>query len=287
MLQWDQVGERVYETGLDRGVLYPPEAPGVAWNGLLAVNEKTEGEAPASYYVDGSKSLAMPGHSDFAATIQALTYPQEFEPFDGMGTLTDGVIVTHQPNELFGMSWRTLVGNDIDGTDLGYKIHLMYNALAAPSDKAYTTMSGQADPNTFSWDVTTIPVLTPGFKPMAHLVLDSRRLTPGALNSLESVLYGEFEDPRLPLPEEVWSLTLGNRFVIDVATPETPLPPSAAEGDVVYAESNYTVYSWGVESDQVRPVFVISEGEAVPNLAVPGDVIYNKDTGDLYRMTAE
>ena len=209
---WDKVGERFYETGVDRGVLYPQDKlgaypEGVAWNGLTAITESPTGAEPTPLYADNIKYLNLLSVEEFGATIEAYTYPEEFEKCDGSAELKTGVSIGQQPRDGFGLSYRTVLGNDLDGSGHGYKIHLIYGAKAAPSDKGYETINDTPDAITFSWEVTTTPVPVAGFSPTASLVIDSTKVTPENLEALETVLYGSEEtEARLPLPDEVLTL---------------------------------------------------------------------------------
>lgn len=213
-LVWDQTGSRLYETGTDHGVLYPmrdevttttdPYGPGVAWNGLTAVNESPSGAEPTALWADNIKYLNLMSAEEFAATIEAYTYPTEFEACDGSRALATGVTIGQQPRKMFGFCYRTLVGNDQKSNDYGYKIHLIYGCLASPSAKNYQTVNDSPEAITFSWEVSTTPVDVTGFKPTATLVVDSTKTAAEKLKALEAVLYGgESTEPRLPLPDEV------------------------------------------------------------------------------------
>ena len=212
---WDEVGEKFYETGVDRGVLYPQDKlgdypKGVAWNGLTAITESPTGAEPTPLYADNIKYLNLISVEEFGATIEAYTYPEEFEKCDGSAELKPGVTIGQQPRDTFGLSYRTVLGNDLGGAEHGYKIHLIYGATAAPSDKGYETINDTPDAITFSWEVTTTPVPVTGFKPTASLVIDSTKVTPENLEALETVLYGSAEtEARLPLPDEVLTLITG------------------------------------------------------------------------------
>lgn len=217
---WDESGERIYETGVDRGVLYPQSKQGlypagVAWNGLTAVNENPTGAEPTPLYADNIKYLNLMSAEEFGASIEAYTYPDEFEACDGSAELTPGVIIGQQDRNGFGLCYRTLVGNDIDGNDHGYKLHLIYGAKAAPSDKGYATINDSPDAITFSWEVTTTPVNVTNHKPTASLVIDSTKVEPAKMAAIEEILYGKAatDEPvsvavegRLPLPDEVLKL---------------------------------------------------------------------------------
>ncbi|MDB5716246.1 MAG: hypothetical protein JWO15_3643 [Sphingomonadales bacterium] len=211
-LIWDQVGERVYETGVDHGVLYLPDETGVydtgfAWNGLTGVTESPSGAEASPQYADNIKYLNLVSAEEFGATIEAFTYPDEFAECDGTASPEVGVYIGQQGRRTFGLSYRTRIGNDVDGTDHGYKIHLIYGALAAPSERGYATMNDSPEALAFSWDVSTTAVQVPGYKPTASLIVDSTKVTPAHLAALEAILYGTAtNEPRLPLPAEVITL---------------------------------------------------------------------------------
>ena len=218
-LVWDQTGERYYETGVKQGVLYPQATggtypKGVAWNGLTAVTESPSGAEATALYADDIKYLNLISAEEFGATIEAYTYPDEFAQCDGSATLATGVSIGQQSRKAFGLCYRTTLGNDVDGNDFGYKLHIIYNALAAPSEKAYATINDSPEAITFSWEVTTTPVNVTGFKPTASITIDSTKVDKLKLASLEEILYGkdapsnggEGTDPRLPLPNEIAEL---------------------------------------------------------------------------------
>lgn len=205
---WDQVGERTYEIGVKNGVLYIPSggvyAKGVAWNGLTAVSEKPSGAEASPQYADDIKYLNLVSSEQFGATIEAFTYPDEFAACDGSVEIKPGVKIGQQARKTFGLSYRTVIGNDVDGTDYGYKLHLVYGALAAPSEKGYKTVNDQPEAISFSWEITTTPVSVKGFKPSASVVIDSTIVTPAKMEQLENILYGtDSVEPRLPLPDEI------------------------------------------------------------------------------------
>ena len=218
-LVWDQTGERYYETGVKQGVLYPQAAggtypKGVAWNGLTAVTESPSGAEATALYADDIKYLNLISAEEFGATIEAYTYPDEFAQCDGSAALATGVSIGQQSRKAFGLCYRTTLGNDVDGNDFGYKLHIIYNALAAPSEKAYATINDSPEAITFSWEITTTPVNVTGFKPTASITIDSTKVDKSKLASLEEILYGkdapsnggEGTDPRLPLPNEIAEL---------------------------------------------------------------------------------
>lgn len=207
-LIWDASGERFYETGVKMGVLYVQEAgaypKGVAWNGLTAVTESPSGAEATPLYADDIKYLNLMSTEEFGATIEAYTYPDEFMVCDGSAALTTGVYIGQQARKAFGMCYRTVLGNDTENNDYGYKLHLIYGALAAPSEKAYATINDSPEAITFSWEVTTTPVNVKDHKPTASMTIDSTKVDAEKLAALEAVLYGgESEEARLPLPDEV------------------------------------------------------------------------------------
>ena len=209
-LNWDQTGERHYETGVSKGVLYPYSnnayTKGVAWNGLINVSESPEGAEATPLYADNIKYLNLMSAEEFKATIEAYTYPDEFAACNGEASLEQGVSIGQQARKLFGLSYQTKIGNDVD-SELGYKIHLIYGALAAPSEKAYATVNDSPEVITFSWEISTTPVEVPGFKPTASLVIDSTKVDPTKLAEFEKKLYGdENTEATLPLPSEVAAL---------------------------------------------------------------------------------
>ena len=211
-LVWDKTGERLYETGVSRGVLYLPDVQGaysngVAWNGLTAVNESPSGAEPTPLYADDIKYQNLISAEEYAATIEAYTYPDEFAECDGSAELAPGVMIGQQKRKSFGMCYRTKVGNDADGTDYGYKLHMIYGAMAAPSDKSYATVNDSPEAITFSWEVSTTPVEVSGHKPTASLTIDSTKVDAEKLAALETILYGsENTNARLPLPDEIAEL---------------------------------------------------------------------------------
>lgn len=210
---WDKVGERLFETGVNQGVLYPLNTAtntydkGVAWNGLVSVGEEPSGAEPSPQYADNIKYLNLMSAEDFGATIECFTYPEEFEECDGSRELAKGVIVTQQTRKTFGFGYRTLIGNDVLGTDYGYKLHLVYGCLASPSSKTRSTVNESPEAATMSYTVTTTPVAVKDMKPTAHVIIDSTKTVPAKLAALEEILYGtDDEEPRMPLPDEVATL---------------------------------------------------------------------------------
>lgn len=210
---WDAVGEKTYETGIRNGVLYPIHTDGTypnghAWNGLTAVTESPTGAEATALYADDIKYLNLVSAEEFGATIEAYTYPAEFEACDGSNSeLAAGVTIGQQDRQMFGMAYRTVIGDDVQGNAKGYKIHLIYGATAAPSEKNYQTINDSPEAITFSWEVSTTPVPVTGEKPTATLIIDSTKIDPAKLAALELILYGDDAvDPRLPLPDEIISI---------------------------------------------------------------------------------
>lgn len=211
-LEWDKAGEHFYETGVDHGVLYVQEngnyPTGVAWNGLVSVSESPSGAEANAVYADNIKYLSLMSAEEFGATIEAYTYPEEFEQCDGSASLVDGVTIGQQARKTFGLCYRTKLGNDVDLDEHGYKIHIIYGATASPSEKGYQTISDSPEAITFSWEISTVPVNVTGMKPTASLVIDSTKADPTKLQELEKILYGDGvgDGPRLPLPNEIKTL---------------------------------------------------------------------------------
>lgn len=259
-LLWDQTGERYYETGVDHGVLYPFSSnayqKGVAWNGLTNVNEAPSGAEANPLWADNIKYLNLMSAEEFGATVEAYTYPDEFAECDGSAEMAPGVIITQQKRRTFGLCYRTKVGNDTEGTDYGYKLHLVYGALAQPTDKGYGTINDSPEAITFSWTLTTTPVNVPGFKPTAHMIIDSSKVNdPDKMLALENVLYGTNDtEPRLPMPDEIATIMGGgvpgsiefnhhalNLDVGDTATLAATVTPAAST--ITWSSSNSEIAS--------------------------------------------
>ena len=213
-IKWDKSGERYYETGVKKGVLYVMDkgvyGEGVPWNGLTAVTESPSGAEASPMYADDIKYLNLYSAEEFAATVEAYTYPDEFAECDGSAVIAPGVTIGQQKRKTFGMCYTTVIGNDTDGNDHGYTIHIIYGANAAPSEKAYATINDSPEAITFSWELTTTPVEVAGYKPTASLTIDSTKTTPEKMKAIEDILYGvdgvEPVKPRLPLPSEIAEL---------------------------------------------------------------------------------
>lgn len=224
-LVWDKTGEHYYETGVKNGVLYPMSASGtypkgVAWNGLTAITESPSGAEATALYADDIKYLNLMSNEEFGATVEAYTYPDEFAECDGSASLTEGVYIGQQARKTFGLCYRTTLGNDSKGNDYGYKLHIIYGAMASPSEKAYSTINDSPDAITFSWELSTTPVAVANFKPTASLTIDSTKVDSQKLAELEEILYGKdgtgedhstgAVDPRLPLPDEIANIMKGS-----------------------------------------------------------------------------
>lgn len=210
---WDADSQRLYETGVNHGVIYPKSTDGkypkgVAWNGLISISENPSGAEATPLYADNIKYLNLRSAEDFGATVEAYTYPEEFAICDGTAELAKGVTIGQQARKPFGLSYRTVLGNDSEGEDYGYKLHLIYGAEAAPSEKSYQTINDSPEAITFSWELSTTPINVPGFKPTATIVIDSTKVDKEKLSKLEDILYGKDGEgdengPRLPLPDEI------------------------------------------------------------------------------------
>lgn len=220
-LKWDQPTEKLYETGVSNGVLYPfvggKYDTGVAWNGLTAVTESPSGAEPTPLYADNIKYLTLMSNEEFGATIEAYMYPEAFEQCDGSASLTKGVNIGQQSRTPFGLCYKTIVGNDSEFNEHGYKLHIIYGALAAPSEKAYSSVNDSPEAVTFSWEVTTTPVEVTGFKPTATVVIDSTKVDADKLKELEDKLYGSTDaEPTLLLPDAIAAIFGGT----EVTDPE-------------------------------------------------------------------
>lgn len=217
-ITWNESGTRLFEAGVSRGVLYPKGKAGVSWNGLISVTAKVEGGGLSSTYMDGLKIRNKIANQDFAATIKAYTYPIEFDAADGVAHVTSatdptelkGMMIDNQDREEFGLSYRTEIGNDIVGATAGYKIHLIYNAIATPTTRDYASISGTADLSPLSWDISTRPLQVLGYKPTAHFIIDTTKTDQYLVEALEDILYGKpGKAARMPTPVEIIQLFMG------------------------------------------------------------------------------
>ena len=277
VLTWDEVGERRFETGVDHGVLYVRASngtypQGVPWNGLTAVNEAPTGAEANAVYADNMKYLNLVSAEEFEATIEAFTYPLEFEACDGSAEVAPGLTIGQQPRKTFGFAYRTLVGNDVEGTDLGEKIHLVYGALAAPTEKARATVNDTPEATPFSWSVTTTPVSIAGFKPSAKLTINSLEVAPDRFTDLKDAIYGTVSaEAYLPTPAEVMSILEDTRTVV------TPTAPTYTTGTKTITIPTVTGVSYTIDGTAVPAgPKVITATTTV--LAVPAGATYRFPT---------
>lgn len=278
-LTWDQVGSRFYETGVDQGVLYIPDgsgvySSGVPWNGLTTVTESPSGADSNPQYADNMKWLNLLSVEEFGGTIEAFTYPNEWLQFDGVA-LASNVQIGQQGRKPFGLCYRTRVGNDVDGTDHGYKLHLVYGALASPADKAFATVNDSPEAIAFSWDFTTTPVAVTGRKPTALLVIDSTQVTSGNLTALEDILYGTSAAARLPLPDEVLTLFGGSGVTVDLETLANQ--PTYNSGTHVVTLPSVTGIQWKIngvnKTSGAQPALTVGQIADVSAVPLAGYVI--------------
>ena len=269
-LVWDKTGERKFETGVDHGVLYVRDntgayPAGVPWNGLVSVTDSPEGAESNPQYADNMKYLNLVSAEEAKGTIEAFTYPDEFGICDGTISPSEGLIIGQQSRKSFGLSYRTKVGNDIQGVDFGYKIHLVYGALAAPSEKAYATMNDSPEAMTLSWEVTTTPVdAGSSYKPTAIITIDSTKVNAAKLKDLEDILYGTAAlTPRLPLPAEVMALFAGT------VTPVTPQAPTYTAGTHTITIPNIPGVTYSIDGTPVTGSVVLTTGQTVLVKATP------------------
>lgn len=270
-LTWDDVGQHFYETGVDHGVLYIPTDgvydDGVAWNGLTTVTEKPTGAAATPQYADNIKYLNLISAETFEATLEAFTYPDEFAQFDGLAEPTPGVNVGQQNRGVFGLSYRSLIGNDSDGTEHGYKLHLVYGCQAAPSEKAYATVNDSPSAIAFSWDLTTTPVAVTGLKPTSLITIDSTKVDADALADLEEALYGGLAtEPRLPTPDEVVAFFSGT---VTEVTATAPTYNSATDTITI---PTVTGVQYFIDGEPVSGDVVITEDTVVTAQPTSGHV---------------
>lgn len=279
-LTWDGSGEKVYETGVDHGVLYIPDntgayANGYAWNGLTAVTESPSGAESTKQYADNIVYANLTSAEEYGGTIEAFTYPDEFAQCDGTATPSPGVYVGQQSRKTFGGAYRTLIGNDLEDTDFGYKLNLFWGAKATPSEKAHNTVNESPEAITFSWEFTTTPVAIPGtnpetgkaYKPSASMTLDSTKVNPTNLAALETILYGSVGvDPRLPLPEEVIALFAGS------VTEVTTVAPTYDSGTDTITIPSVTGVIYMIAGEPVTGGVVITETTVVTAVPAAGYV---------------
>lgn len=270
-LQWDQVGQRFYETGVDHGVLYKPNPSsglydqGYAWNGLTSVTESPSGAEATPQYADNIKYLNLYSYEEFGGTIEAFTYPDEWLEHDGTAELEPGVTAGQQDRKPFGMSYRTRLGNDLEGNGYGYKLHLVYGATASPSEKAYATVNDSPEAVAFSWEFSTVPVAVTGFKPTAILVINSTKVDPAALADLEDALYGTVgSDPMLPLPDAV------RAFFSGTVTTVVPTAPTYNSTTDVVTIPTITGVEYRMDGEVVTGTVTITESKVFTANPLPG-----------------
>ena len=245
-INWDATGSRFFEAGVDRGVLFTSGNPGVPWSGLVSVTEKPVGGGAVAYYLDGQKYLNVSADEEYAATIEAFTYPDEFYPCDGFGHANTGLFVTQQPKQSFGFAYRTMVGNDLDPA-AAYKIHIVYNALATPSDRANHTLKDTPETSNFSWDISVTPDEMSGFKPSAHLIIDTRIAHPGAISDVEDILYGtDSTESRLPLLDELMTVFDVNALFVVVDNGDGTWTATAPDDldAIIFTDSDTFSITW-------------------------------------------
>jgi hypothetical protein len=283
-LTWDEVGKRLYETGVDHGVLYIPDESGsyedgYAWNGLTTVTESPSGAESSPQYADNIKYLNLVSAEEFGGTVEAFTYPDEFGQCDGTVAPSPGLAIGQQGRKQFGLSYRTRVGNDLDGTDHGYKLHLIYGALAAPSEKAYATINDSPEAIAFSWEITTTPVQVTDHKPTALLTIDSTMVDADALTSLEEILYGAAGvEARLPLPDEVIGLFEGTSTAVRLVGANAPTYVQATH---IVTLPNVAGVTWEINGTEAaagaQPALAAGESAYVQAKATSGHVITGDD----------
>lgn len=262
-LVWDQLGERFYETGVDHGVLYLPDSQGaytngVAWNGLTSVSETPSGAEANAQYADNIKYLNLYSAEEFGATIEAFTYPDEFMQFDGLAVPAAGVAIGQQARKSFGLSYRTKIGNDLDGDDHGYKLHLLYGCTASPSEKAYNTINDSPEAITFSWEISTVPAAVTDHRPTSIITIDSTKVSAAALETLEDFLYGTVgTDPSLPTPDAVIAIFAGT------STEAVPVAPSYDAGTDTITIPTVTGVTYYINDVEVSGAVVITEDTVV------------------------
>lgn len=288
-LVWDQSGEHLYETGVDHGVLYPQAVDGsyplgVAWNGLTKVSEKPTGAEATKLWADNIKYLNLYSAEEFEATIEAYTYPDEFAVLDGSAELAPGVMIGQQNRGAFGLCYRTVIGNDIEGNDYGYKLHLIYGAQVSPSEKGYETINDSPSAITFSWEMKTVPVNVSGFKPTACLTIDSSKADPNKLADLEEILFGsENSDPRLPLPDEVAGVLGGTFGFINIINRSLKLTLGGGTGALAVNKTpDDAVVDWDVADSNIATVsngtvtpVAVGETVIMASITVGGHVYYD------------
>jgi len=291
VLQWDQVGERLYETGVDRGVLYQIDetgeyVDGVAWNGLTTVTESPSGAESNKQYADNTVYVNLISAEEFGGTIEAFTYPDEFGQNDGSDEPAPGVLVSQQGRRPFGMCYRTLVGNDVDGQEHGFKLHLLYGCQASPSEKAYATVNDSPEAIAFSWEFSTTPITVSGKKPTSLVTIDSTGADSDALDALLDILYGtDTDEPRMPTPDEVIAIFTGGEVDVDMALAANA--PTFVEGTGVITLPAVTGVQWKVgnvnKAPGAQPALASGQQATVRATAMPGYNLLGDDRWTFHK----
>lgn len=243
-INWDAVGSRLYEGGLDRGVLYVDGHAGVPWNGLTSITENSPGGTSKSFYVDGEKYVNLASREEFQATLTAYTYPKEFEVHDGVAPVRPGLLITKQKRDPFSLSYRTMVGSDQSDTS-GHKIHIVYDVLASPSNRAYKTATGAIQIDNFTWTLTSLPRVQPGYRRSSHIIIDSRIVDPAVLAGVENILYGDTStSARLPTLVELMDLVDTNDMLVVVDNGDGTYTMTAPVGSLYMLDSSVFQLTW-------------------------------------------
>lgn len=285
VLTWDQTGQRFYETGVDHGVLYTPDAQGnyptgVAWNGLVSVTEAPAGAESNKQYADNIVYVDLRSAEEFGATLEAFTYPDEWNQHDG-NIVQDGIVIGQQPRKLFGMSYRSRLGNDVDGDDHSEKLHLMYGLTASPSERQYQTVNDSPELITFSWELSGVPVQVTGMRPTCLLVVPKKDVDATAYAQLEDLLYGtEGTDPQLPLPDTVLALFAGTATAVTATEPAFDQGTNTITIPSITGVTYYDDTAGGVEAP--AGAYVITEDTFIRAAADPGYVLNPGDTDWFY-----
>ena len=285
---WDDTGNRLFHTGVDRGMLYTgDEIPlAVSWSGLASVTEATVGGDPSAYYLDGRKILNIPAGENFAGTIETFATPDEFMPCAGWSRLSPGLYATDQPRQKFHFSYRTLIGNDVSGPNLGYKVHVVYNATAQVSPFTHSTLTNDPSPKTITGSFTTYPVAIQGFRPTSHFIFDTRKIDPAVITALENLLYGDDDnDPKLPTIQEI-SAFLGIGLVSTWwdLTGLSDFPDGADIGDLGVDFNTGNLYADAIENNTAY-WWDLTGGLDFPSEAAAGDWGYDSETGQVWKKT--
>lgn len=281
-LVWDDLALPSYESGIQNVVFYPKTGPGQAWMGVQSIIESKVGGGRTSLYFDGQKYMDLVGDKEFAGTLTSFTIPRAFSACIGEPEIIPGFFLTHQVKETFGLCYRTMVDQE------DFKLHLLYNVTASQKSRDYLSLADSPTPTPFSFQIDAVPVAVPNASPAAHFIIDSRYFTDANMQNILNILYGtSTTDPRLPTLSELAAAGAAYRTVIVIPTPTSPLPLYASVGDLVFSQSDYTVYSYGTPDPSVRPAVVIHTSDPLSSDVITGDIIYDEDTGLLYKVGAD